>query len=133
MFTPTLRCGGRLLAVDCPRYAELVDKHAKADGPRGFLKGHLHSAVFRKRVKYAFCLQRVIDAKHYGETLWLFILRGYRVGAHQNAIADCKSRMEDLLAPSQRHLFCHGRFAIGEHKDDFAAKASFIKFESSLA
>jgi hypothetical protein len=41
-----------LLAVDRPGYAELIDKHSKADAPEGFLEGHLHCAVFRKRVKY---------------------------------------------------------------------------------
>lgn len=47
----------------------MIDKHAKADGPEGFLDGHLHCAVFRKRVKYPFCIHRVIDAKQHGEIL----------------------------------------------------------------
>jgi hypothetical protein len=81
----SLRYAGRLLAVDRPGYAELIDKHAKADAPKGFLEGHLHRAVFRERVKYPFCIHRVVDAKQHGETLWLFILLGNRVGAHQNA------------------------------------------------
>jgi len=89
----SLRYAGRLLAVDRPGYAELTDKHAKADGPEGFLEGHLHCAVFLKRVKYPFCIHRVIDVKQHGETLWLFILLGNRVGAHQNVVADCESRM----------------------------------------
>jgi hypothetical protein len=63
-----------LLAVDRPGYAELIDKHAKADGPEGFLEGDLHCAVFRKRVKYPFCIHRVIDTKQHREALWLFIL-----------------------------------------------------------
>ena len=65
----SLRYDGRVLAVDRPGYAELIDKHAKADAPEGFLEGHLHCAVFRKRVKYPFCIHRVIDAKQHGETL----------------------------------------------------------------
>ena len=63
-----LRYAGRLLAIDRPGYAELIDKHAKADAPEGFLEGHLHGAAFRKRVKYPFCIHRVIDAKQHGET-----------------------------------------------------------------
>ena len=80
----------------------MIDNHAKADGPEGFLEGHLHCAVFRKRVKYPFCIHRVIDAKQHGETLWLFILLGNRVGAHQNVVADCESRMEDPFTLRQR-------------------------------
>src|SRR5260370_41098442 len=89
---PPLRYAGRLLAVDRPGYTELIRKHAKADGPEGFLEGHLHCAVFRKRVKYAFSIHRVINADLHGETLWLFIVLGNRVGAHQNVVADRESR-----------------------------------------
>jgi len=70
------RYAGRLLAIDRPEYAELIDKRSKADGPEGFLEGHLHCAVFRQRVKYPFCIHGVIDAQQRGETLWLFILLG---------------------------------------------------------
>jgi hypothetical protein len=73
-----LHYAGHLLAVDRPGYAELIDKRAKADGPEGFLQGHFHRAVFRKRVKYPICFRRVIDAKLHSETLWLFILLGNR-------------------------------------------------------
>src|SRR5260370_35609009 len=66
----SLRYAGRLLAVDRPGYAELIDKRAKADGPEGFLEGHLNCAVFRKPVKYPFCIHRIIDAKKTGGALW---------------------------------------------------------------
>jgi hypothetical protein len=110
-----------------------IDNHAKLHGPEGLLEGHLHCAVLRKRVKYPFCIRRVIDAKQHGETPWPFILLGSRVPAHQNAVADFESCMEDLLAPSRWHLFCHGRLAMCEHKDDLAPKASLIKLERGLA
>src|SRR5260370_16771472 len=72
----SLRYAGRVLAVDRPGYAELIDKHAKADAPEGFLEGHLHFAVFRNRVKYPFCIHSVIHANHHTEPLWLLILLG---------------------------------------------------------
>jgi len=105
----------------------LVDKRAKAEGPEGFPDRHLHRSVFRQPVKYAFRIQRVIDGKQPGEALRLFILLGKRVGAHQNGIANCESRMKDFLAPFRWRFFRHGRIAPYEHVYDFAAKASFIK------
>src|SRR5229473_5283148 len=60
----SLRYAGRLLAVDRPGDAELIDKRAK-DGPEGFLEGHLHRAAFHKRVKYPFCIHRIIYAKQH--------------------------------------------------------------------
>ena len=42
---------GGFLAVDHPRCAELVDKHAKSTSPEGLLNRHLHRAFFRQRVE----------------------------------------------------------------------------------
>src|SRR6266853_592154 len=61
----SLGYAGRLLAVDRPGDAELIDARAKADRPEGVLERHLHCAVFRKRVKYPFCIHRIIDAKQH--------------------------------------------------------------------
>jgi hypothetical protein len=36
---------GRFLAIDHPRDAELIDEHAKAGGPEGFLQRHPHNAA----------------------------------------------------------------------------------------
>jgi hypothetical protein len=41
--------------------------------------------------------------------------------------------MKDLLAPFLWHWFCLGRIAIREHRDDVAAKASFIELKRGLA
>jgi len=37
---------GRLLAVDNPWYAKLVNEHTETKGPKCFLEGHLNSSVF---------------------------------------------------------------------------------------
>ncbi len=71
-----------LFAVDHPGYAELIDKYAKTDSPRCFLEGHLDRSVFRQSLKNALCLQRIIDANQYLETLRLFILLGKNTAAH---------------------------------------------------
>jgi hypothetical protein len=55
-------------AVDHPRYAKPIDKHAETGGPKSLLDRHLHRAFFRQCVKYAFRFCRVIDAEGDGET-----------------------------------------------------------------
>jgi hypothetical protein len=43
----------------------LIDNHAKAGSPEGFLEWHLHCPVFCQCVKDVFCFYRVIDAKQH--------------------------------------------------------------------
>src|SRR6202044_296177 len=66
--TQALRHGRRLLAINLPRYAELICKHAKSLRPEGFLYGHLYFAVFGQGREDAFRVRRVIDAKQYVES-----------------------------------------------------------------
>ena len=52
-------------AVDHPRDAESIDKHAKTGGPEGLLDRHCHRSVFRQGLKYAFCFSHVVDLDRY--------------------------------------------------------------------
>src|SRR6185369_18100870 len=54
---------GRSLAVDCPRYAEAIYKHAEANRPERLLKRHFDGPFFRQCFKYTFCLCLVLEAK----------------------------------------------------------------------
>src|SRR2546422_2998318 len=123
----------RRFTIDLPRYAELIDKHGKTNGPEGLLEGHLHCAVFRQRVVDAFCTFRIIHAKHYRETLRLLILLGKNIRAHQNKVVGRQRGVGDLLTPSRRHLFRHWRIAVREHGYAFATKNAFIKPECCFA
>jgi hypothetical protein len=120
-------------AVKLPGYSELIDEHAKTNGPEGLLERHLNGSVFGQHLKHALGLYGVIDVKQDVKTLRLFILLGEDVGALQSTVADGQSGMDDVPAPLRRHLFRHGRIGIGEHKLDFAAQAPFIKLKSGLA
>jgi len=51
------------LAVNCPRYAEAIDQHAKTNGPERLLKLHFHRPFFCQRLEYAFRLRRILEAK----------------------------------------------------------------------
>lgn len=42
---------GSLFAVNHPRNAKLIDNHAKAGSPEGFLERHLHCSVFCQCMK----------------------------------------------------------------------------------
>src|SRR5262249_22704491 len=122
---PTIELGS-LFAVDHPRYAELIDKHAKPGGPEGLLDRHRHLPVFSQCVKYAFRICRIIDLERYGEAFWCFIALRRSVRPHQYLIAHDQAGVEDFVAPLRWHMFLHWRTRMGNHCFDFAAKALLI-------
>ena len=58
----SLACGGSL-AVNCPRYAEAIYKHAEANRPERLLKCHFDGPFFRQCFNYTLCLCLVLEAK----------------------------------------------------------------------
>src|SRR5439155_1542429 len=63
-----------LFAVDHPWDAELVDEHAKARRPEGFLNRHFHGAAFRKGLENTVRLFWRFDLQRYGKAARLFVI-----------------------------------------------------------
>ena len=62
-------------AIDHPRYAELVNEHAKTQCPEGFLSRHLHLALFCEHFEDSICLLRYGDVEQNAEALRFLIAR----------------------------------------------------------
>src|SRR5271165_1514670 len=125
-----LRC---FLAINHPRNAELIDKHAEAGGPESLLERHPHRSFFCQSVKDPFCLCRGADAERYGEALRFFIVLRRTVRAHQHLIAYNEPGMKDLIVPFGGYAVRHRRIPVGDHCFDFAAETLLVELERCLA
>src|SRR5216683_4348269 len=122
-----------LLAINHPRYPESIDHHAESRGPEGLLHWHLHFTALLQFLKDPFAFRNFFHADRQRETLRRLIVLGRSIRAHQHRTADDHAGMHDLITPFWRHLFRHGRFAMGHHGLDFPAKAFLIELKCSLA
>src|SRR6267378_3827597 len=127
------RGGTSLLAINHPRDAESIDHHAESRGPEGLLHWHLHFTALLQFLKDPFSFRNFFHAGRQRETLRRLIVLGRSIRAHQHRTADGHAGMHDLITPFWRHLFRHGRFAMGHHGLDFPAKAFLIELKCSLA
>src|SRR5262245_64811367 len=69
----------RLVAVDHPRDAELIDQHAEALGPERLLYRHADGAVVGERREDAFSFLRILGLDRHREPLRLLEPIGGRV------------------------------------------------------
>src|SRR4029077_9191232 len=87
--------GRRLLAVDHPWSAELVDQHAEPVRPEGLSERHLNNAAFAECAKDALSLRRVVYLNAHAEALRFGCKLRWRVAAHQQTIANLQAGVHD--------------------------------------
>src|SRR5206468_11008905 len=121
------------LAVDCPWYAEAIDKHAEAKRPEGLLKRHFDGPLLCQCVEYTFCLCLVLEAKSYREALGFLIAIRRSVSPHQYLIAHPQCDMKDFLAPFGRYRVLGWPVFVRHDEFNFPAQALLIKLERCFA
>ena len=124
---------GSALAVNCPRYAEAIDQHAKADGPKRLLQRHFHRPFFCPRVEDTFRLGLIFEAKGDREALWFLIAIWRSVRTHQFLVTHHQSGMKNLLMPFGRHGKLRWRAFIRHYAFNFAAEAALVELERCFA
>ena len=127
--------GRRLLAVDHPWSAELVDQHAKPVRPEGLSERHLNNAAFAECAKDALSLRRVVYLNAHAEALRFGCKLRWRVAAHQQTIANLQAGVHDTSGRFRilRNARVGGRICVAHHHQDFAAEDFFVVLERRFA
>src|SRR5205085_9406055 len=129
---PTAMASLRLLTVNRPRDAKAIREHAKASGPKRFLKRHADGSSFGEISKQALGIA-FTGVEHDAETPWRLVVARSRIGPLQFGIANNQRGVSYLAAPLRGHIPRHGRIAPGEHERDLAVQTAFVKLERGFA
>src|SRR5690242_6190864 len=127
--------GRRLLAVDHPWSAVLVDQHSKSLRPKGLSERHLNNAAFTECAKDTLSLRRVVYLNAHAEALRLGCELWWRVATHQQTIANLQAGVHDTSGRFRilRNADVGGRICVARHHQDFAAEDFFIMLERRFA